>query len=54
MNNDMHWYGFHTDHDFCYLHRILTGSPLSDNQELFIKELNLLFPNLYDIKVIAD
>lgn len=25
MNRDMHWYGFHIDHDFAYLFRILTG-----------------------------
>lgn len=25
MNPDMHWYGFHTDHDFAYLLRLVTG-----------------------------
>ena len=25
MNKDIHWYGFHTDHDFAYLLRMFTG-----------------------------
>lgn len=54
MNKDMHWYGFHTDHDFAYLQRILTGSPLPQSEETFYEDLAMMFPNYYDIKVIAD
>jgi CCR4-NOT transcription complex subunit 7/8 len=25
MNKDIHWYGFHTDHDFSYLLKLLAG-----------------------------
>lgn len=28
LNKDLHWYGFHTDHDFAYLLRIISGSAL--------------------------
>lgn len=54
MNKDMHWYGFHTDHDFAYLLKLITGQqlPLSDKQ--FLSDLSTVFPNYYDIKVIAD
>lgn len=54
MNKDVHWYGFHTDHDFAYLQRILTGNPLPPSQSQFLSELHLLFPNHYDIKHVAD
>ena len=54
MNNDLHWYGFHTDHDFAYLLRIMSGIPLPQEESKFLKDLALYFPNFYDIKVIAD
>jgi CCR4-NOT transcription complex subunit 7/8 len=54
MNRDMHWYGFHTDHDFGYLQRMLTGIELPFEEKQFLDELLILFPNFYDIKVIAD
>lgn len=54
MNRDMHWYGFHTDHDFGYLQRMLTGIELPYEEKQFLDELLILFPNFYDIKVIAD
>jgi CCR4-NOT transcription complex subunit 7/8 len=25
MNKDIHWYGFHTDHDFAYMLRMFSG-----------------------------
>jgi CCR4-NOT transcription complex subunit 7/8 len=25
LNPDIHWYGFHTDHDFAYLLRMMNG-----------------------------
>lgn len=54
MNKDVHWYGFHTDHDFAYLLRIFTNQLLPANEMLFMQELGYIFPNLYDIKMIAD
>ena len=54
MNKDVHWYGFHTDHDFAYLLRILTGQPIPSTESQFLSDLSLIFPNFYDIKVIAD
>lgn len=54
MNRDTHWYGFHTDHDFGYLYRIITGINLPYEEKHFLDELLVIFPNFYDIKVIAD
>ena len=54
LNKDIHWYGFHTDHDFAYLLRIFTGQLLPMVESQFMKDLSLIFPNFYDIKVIAD
>ena len=54
MNDDLHWYGFHTDHDFAYLLRSLSGVPLPKDETQFLKDLTYYFPNFYDVKVIAD
>lgn len=54
LNPEIHWYGFHTDHDFAYLLSIVTNAPLPTNEELFMEALDHIFPNLYDIKVIAE
>ena len=54
MNRDLHWYGFHTDHDFAYLLRLFAGSPLPVEENKFFSDLSVMFPNFYDIKVIAD
>lgn len=54
MNSDIHWYGFHTDHDFAYLLRMLSGQTLPADEMSFFKELSYLFPSFYDIKFIAD
>ncbi|CDW87263.1 caf1 family [Stylonychia lemnae] len=54
MNSNMHWYGFHTDHDFAYLFRILSGNSIPLQSSQFLQDLSLIFPNFYDIKVIAD
>jgi CCR4-NOT transcription complex subunit 7/8 len=32
MNKDFHWYGFHTDHDFAYLLKLLSGTSLQENE----------------------
>jgi CCR4-NOT transcription complex subunit 7/8 len=32
LNKDVHWYGFHTDHDFAYLLKMLSGQLLPSNE----------------------
>lgn len=54
VNPDIYWYGFHTDHDFAYLLKILTGLSIPKSQDQFLTDLSLVFPNFYDVKVIAD
>lgn len=54
MNQDIHWYGFHTDHDFAYLMKLLSGKLLSDDVDKFLCDLKTMFPNFYDIKLISD
>jgi len=54
MNKDVHWYGFHTDHDFAYLLKLLAGQPIANSEKQFLSDLSLIIPNFYDIKVIAD
>jgi len=50
----MSWFGFHTDHDFAYLYRILSGNHIPAQISQFLSDLKLIFPNFYDIKIIAD
>jgi len=54
MNTNMNWFGFHTDHDYAYLYRILSGNQIPLQSSQFLSELQLIFPNFYDIKIIAD
>ena len=54
FNSDTVWYGFHTDHDFAYLNRLITGSSIPNTEAAFLNELKIVFPNYYDIKVIAE
>ena len=54
MNRDITWYGFHTDHDFAYLLRMISGLQIASTETQFLSDLSLVFPNFYDIKVIAD
>jgi len=51
---DIYWYGFHTDHDFGYLLRTLSGEDLPPSETKFLENLHYYFPNIYDIKTIAD
>jgi CCR4-NOT transcription complex subunit 7/8 len=53
-NKDVHWYGFHTDHDFAYLQRMLSGNPIPKSESQFLQELSSTFPSFYDIKLVAD
>jgi len=54
LNKDVHWFGFHTDHDFAYLLKVIKGDncPLGENQ--FLDEVIVFFPNFYDVKIMAD
>jgi hypothetical protein len=54
MNKDIHWYGFHTDHDFAYLLKLLSFQPIASTETQFMSDLSLIFPNIYDVKAIAD
>jgi CCR4-NOT transcription complex subunit 7/8 len=54
LNPEIHWYGFHTDHDFAYLYRIVAGEDLNMSEAKFHQDLVSHFPNIYDIKIIAD
>jgi hypothetical protein len=54
LNKDLHWFGFHTDHDFAYLSKLFTGAILPDTEKSFLDNVSLLFPNFYDLKLIAD
>lgn len=54
MNKDIHWHGFHTDHDFAYLLKLLAGQPIPNLESQFLSDLLLIFPNYYDSKLIAD
>ena len=54
MNRDIHWYGFHTDHDFAYLLKLLSCQPIASSEKQFMSDLCLIFPNIYDVKAIAD
>ncbi len=54
LNKEMHWYGFHTDHDFAYLLRLCSGEMLPQAESKFLKSLKMYFPNIYDVKIMAD
>ena len=54
MSRDTQWYGFHTDHDFAYLLKLISGLPIAQTEVQFLSDLSLIFPNFYDIKVMAE
>ena len=53
LNPEVRWICFQGSYDFGYLLRLLLNEPLPDNENEFIKLLNLYFPNYYDIRMIA-
>ena len=54
-NPDLVWYGFHTDHDFAYLLKVISGESIpSRGPVLFMQTLKLYFPQVIDLKVIAE
>jgi CCR4-NOT transcription complex subunit 7/8 len=50
----VHWFGFHTDHDFAYLYRVLKGADLPMQENQFLDDVVNYFPNIYDVKIMAD
>ena len=54
MNKDLDWCGFHTDHDFASLWRLFTGLSLPPEEKVFLDDLLIMFPNFFDIKLIAE
>ena len=53
-NEDMTWAGFHTDHDFAYLLRIISGENIPGNPQYFLTTLKYYFPTVVDLKVIVE
>lgn len=53
LNEDLVWICFHGSYDFAYLLKIATNSPLPENERLFMDNLSVYFPNIYDIKVLT-
>jgi len=48
------WYGFHTDHDFAYLLKTISGEEsIPEDSNTFLKHLAVWFPTIYDLKSAA-
>ena len=54
LNPDVNWICFHGTHDFGYMYRVLSNSPLPDSEDGFFVNLNKYFPNLYDTKYMKN
>ena len=54
LNPNVHWITFHGAFDFAYLLRMLLGYPLPENENDFLNEMNIYFPNHYDIRVLSQ
>lgn len=54
LNKEVTWYGFHTDHDFAYLLKLVKGDYLPNTENQFLDEVAIYFPNIYDVKIIAN
>lgn len=50
LSEDIVWLSFHSSYDFAYLSKILLNSNLPANQTEFLRNLELLFPNFFDVK----
>ena len=53
LNPEVRWVCFQGSYDFGYLLRLLLNEPLPENENEFIKLLNIYFPNYYDIRMLA-
>jgi len=54
LNEKITWICFNGSSDFAYLLKYLINDFLPDDEEEFIKLINLYFPNLYDIKYLVN
>lgn len=54
LNKNVHWFGFHTDHDFAYLLRLIKTENLPQSENTFLDQIQVFFPNIYDVKIMAD
>lgn len=50
LNDRVHWICFHGNQDFGYLLKTLSNDALPGNKDVFHKQLNTFFPNVYDLK----
>lgn len=50
LNEDVKWVTFHSSYDFGYLLKVLTQQQLPETESEFLQELDVYFPNIYDIK----
>lgn len=54
LEEKVYWIAFHSSYDFGYLLRLLTPVNLPDSEVDFFEMLNLYFPNMYDLKCLAE
>ena len=52
LNPEIHWVSYQGSYDFGYLLKILRNENLPKNENDFINELNLYFPNFYDLRIL--
>lgn len=50
LNDKIKWITFHGIYDLAYLLKALTNQPLPDDEKTFLEDLNLYFPNFYDLR----
>jgi CCR4-NOT transcription complex subunit 7/8 len=53
VNEDLHWICFHGIYDFAYFLKYSTNLLLPDNELDFFEELEIYFPNYYDIRYLV-
>ena len=53
LNPDVHWICFQGSYDFGYLLKLLLNESLPKTENEFIEQINIYFPNYYDIRMFA-
>ena len=54
LNPEVNWITFHGAYDFAYLLKMVLNSPLPETEEEFLNELDVYFPNHYDIRILLQ
>ncbi len=54
LNDNIHWITFHGSYDLAYLLKLISGVLLPSKEEVFYENLDMYFPNYYDIKAIIQ